>query len=41
MIGGEPNHTFLDGRVMALSELQTGNLNEALGPFVGSKRGVH
>jgi hypothetical protein len=40
MRGGESNHSFLDGLAVALGELQTGNLSEALGPFVGSKRGI-
>jgi hypothetical protein len=40
MMGGEPNHAFLDGLAMTLGELKMGNPSEALVPFVGSKRGV-
>jgi hypothetical protein len=37
---GELYHAFLNGLGMALDELQTDDLSEALAPFIGSKRGV-
>jgi hypothetical protein len=40
MGGGELYHAFLDGLAIALSELQTGNPNDALASLVGSKHGV-
>jgi hypothetical protein len=40
MMGGELYHTFLDGLVMTLVELQMGNPSETLVSLIGSKHGV-
>jgi hypothetical protein len=40
MRGGELYHAFLDGKAMALDELQASNPSEALAPLGGSKHEV-